>query len=101
MVHKYNIGDLIIYAGLIGRVDYLTETTNEKPMVGLTSIEDLELTTTALESECQSYNPDEEFDQSKTLSEIRYQNALITHSIDRITDKFIGDCSLHIGDNYD
>lgn len=89
---KFKQGDLVIYAGLIGRVDYVTFTASGNlPMLGLTSIEDEEMTCTAMESECEAYSDEMEIDQSEALFEAKLSSKRIQNMVGGLTDKYFRD----------
>lgn len=92
MKHKFKIGDKVIYDGLVATVEGLTETAiGALPMLELVSTEDSEMTCTAMEDECESYNEDELIDQEERLRIARRESYLIARKVDGITDKYYRD----------
>jgi len=90
MGRKFKVNDLVIYEGLIGKVESLSEVYDGTPTVDLVSIEDEELTCTAVESKCELYNG-EDFDQTEGLSNAREASNRITNMVGNITDKYFRD----------
>jgi hypothetical protein len=88
---KLKIGDLVIYQGLVGRVDRLSETVYGVPTLGLVSIEDKELTCTAREVECEFCDNPDEVDQDGAIYLARLESEAIARRVDRVTDKYVGD----------
>lgn len=92
-MRKFKEGDLIIYQGLVGRVDRVTETVYGVPTLELISIKDEELTCTAREVECEPCDDPESIEQGDALYLAHLESAAIARRVDSVTDKYIGDCS--------
>lgn len=93
IMHKFKIGDKVVYDGLVATVEsQSTYAISNKPCYGLVADEDSEMTCTAGENECEPYSG-EEIDQSERLSQARFESAVIAHRVDSITDKYYGDGS--------
>lgn len=91
MSFKYNIGDKVIYDGLVAIIEsQSTYAISGKNCYGLVSEENNELSCTGAEDKCEPYD-DEEFDQSERLSDAQFESHLIRMKVDSITDKYIGD----------
>lgn len=90
-MHKYEIGDKVVYDGLIATVEgKSTYAISNKPCYSLVAVEDEEMTCTAGEDECEPYNG-EPFDQSERLDQARFESSMIAHRVDRLTDKYFRD----------
>ncbi len=93
MNNKYNIGDRVVYAGVIGIVLSFSDYGDGRIGYGLEAELDSEITCTAMEHEIEFYTGEEELDQENILSQARLNGQLMMIQIDGITDKYIGDCS--------
>jgi hypothetical protein len=91
MKYKFEIGQQVVHDGLVATIEnrWANESGNH---YGLIAIEDSEMSCTASEPEIEAYDG-EEIDQSDRLDQARFESGLIAHRVDRITDKYIGDCS--------
>lgn len=90
-MHKYKIGDKVIYDGLIATVEsQSTYAISNEPCYGIVSDEDSELTCTVGEDECELYKG-EEIDQSERLRKARFESAAIDYLVNSITDKYYRD----------
>lgn len=90
---KFKVGDLVLYQGLVGRVDQLSETVYGVPTLALISIKDEELTCTAREVECEPCDDPDNIDQNGAIYMAHLESEAIMRRVDRVTDKYIGDCS--------
>ena len=88
MTHKFNIGQKVVYDGLLAEVESQSNYTDGRNCYGLVCLEDSELTCTADEDKCDIYDEAEELDQSKALSEAHDSSRRIAGMVDRITDKY-------------
>ena len=89
---KFNIGDRVVYDGLIAKiydVDKIAGT--DRDLYALESEENSEMTCSATEEGIELYSG-QELDQEQRLADARFDSAVIARKIDRITDKYIGDC---------
>ena len=86
---KYKKGDRVLYQGLIGIVQELTETTYGVPTVALMSEENNDLTCTAREIECEEIP--EDLDQTEGLRSAYYGTKRIENMVDGLTDKHFRD----------
>lgn len=94
MEHKFKINDRVFYEGLVGIITEVIPIKNYfdfKPRYWLKSEKDEELITIAEEIDCRLLMEDEDIDQSTALSHIKSDNQFILSSINKITDKYIGD----------
>ena len=90
-VYKFEVGDKVIYDGLVATIeDRSTYAVSNKPCYGLVADEDNEMTCTAGEDECEPYDG-KEFDQSDRINQAKFESAVISHRVDRITDKYYRD----------
>ena len=91
MSHKFKVGDLVIYQGLVGVVDSLsTRYVTGEPCYNLVSKNNPELSCTANESECEDYREDFE-DDSRTLDYAKANGERITNMVEGLTDKYFRD----------
>lgn len=91
MSHEFKIGDKVIYKGLIGRVEELTESAAGRlPMLSLISESDPELSCSAMESECELYDG-QEVDEGRSLLEAQLSSARIKNIAENLTDKYFRD----------
>lgn len=89
--HKFNIGDKVVYDGLIATVEsQSTYAISGDPCYGLVSDENLELSCTGDEKLCERYDG-ETFDQSGRLETASLESDLIAMKVDNITDKYFRD----------
>lgn len=91
--YKFNIGDKVIYQGLIATIETRdTYAISGLPCYSIVSDLDKELTCTAPETECEAYDG-QDVDQLPALAEAAYSSQRIAAIADSVTDKHIGDCS--------
>jgi hypothetical protein len=91
MQRKYQIGDKVVYDGLVGIVESISESASSNlPMVSLVSEVDSEISCTAMESECQPYDG-RVIDQQEALNEAYNAGFHIRNMGGRLTDKYFRD----------
>ena len=89
---KFEIGQKVIYEGLIGIIESRAIYPSGIAHYGLVAELDSEMTCTAAEGECELLD-NQEIDQSEAMSEAKASSNRIMGMVDSITDKYIGDCS--------
>ncbi len=90
-VYKYEIGDTVVYEGIIGCIERRsTYAISGKPCYGLVSVADPELSCTAAEADCSPYNG-EDVDEKPALNAAHASGIAIQSTVDRLTDKYYRD----------
>ncbi len=90
-MHKYEIGDKVVYDGLVAEIESKdTYAGSGKPCYGLVAVEDEEMTCTAGEDKCEPYDG-EPIDQSERLDQARFESSVIAQRVDMVTDKYSRD----------
>ena len=88
--HKFEIGQKVIYKGLIGIIESKSNYVNGKPCYGLVAEENEELSCTADEEECELYT-DQEINQSEALFAADMSSIAIMGTVGKLTDKYFRD----------
>lgn len=91
MKHKFNIGDKVVYQGIIGVIENQSEYMDGRPSYGLVACEDSEMSCTADESICEPYNDGDEVDQDQALRDARFNSFKVMSLVDSVTDKYFRD----------
>lgn len=89
-IHKFEIGQKVVYEGIIGIIETKGSYVDGRPSYGLVAEEDKELSCTADESKCELY-VDQEIDQEPALNEAKFNPSVIMHSVGNLTDKHFRD----------
>lgn len=90
MKAKFKVGQRVVYEGLVGIVESIIKYTDNSIGYSLYAEEDNEMTCTAHEDKCEVYTS-QELDQLEALQDIKNNEAIVLHSVDSITDKYIRD----------
>lgn len=88
--HKFEIGQKVIYEGLIGIVESQSTYVDGRPSYGLIAEEDSEMSCTADEDKCELYT-DQDIDQTDAISEARFNSSSIQRLVGNIADKYFRD----------
>ena len=88
--YKYEIGQKVIYEGLIAIIESKSTYVNGNPCYGLVAEENEELSCTADEAKCELYI-DQEIDQGKALFAADMSSIAIRGTVGKITDKYFRD----------
>lgn len=88
--HKFQVGQKVIYEGLIGIIESKSNYVNGKPCYRLVAEENEELSCTADEEKCQLY-VDQEIDQSEALFAAEMSSIAIRGMVGNLTDKHFRD----------
>ena len=92
--YKFEVGQKVIYRGLVGVIEDRCTYTNGSFGYSLVAELDSEMTCTAKEEECEMY-VDQEIDQEENMMRAQMESRRIMGMVDGITDKYIGDCSFN------
>lgn len=79
-IPKYKIGDRVVYDGLIGVVESISEYPGDRVGYNLVAEENKELSTSAMEDEVELY-VDQELDQDKRLLEAELDSKRIQNMV--------------------
>ena len=90
--HKFEIGQKVIYDGLIGIIESRSTYVDDTFCYGLIAQEDNEMSCTAPERECELYI-DQEIDQREALLQAKASSIAIQGTVGNITDKYFRDGS--------
>lgn len=89
---RFSIGDRVVYDGLIAKVYNIDKVAGtDDDLYSLEAEEDCEMTCCVTEEGIELYSG-QELDQDRRLADARFNSAIIAHSVDRLTDKYIGCC---------
>lgn len=88
--HKFEVGQKVIYEGLIAIIESKSNYVNGKPCYGLVAEENEELSCTADEEKCELYI-DQEIDQREALFAADMSSIAIRVTVGNITDKHFRD----------
>ena len=88
--HKFEVGQKVIYEGLIAIIESKSNYVNGKPCYDLVAEENEELSCTADEEKCELYI-DQEIDQSEALFVADMSSIAIRRAVGNITDKHFRD----------
>ena len=88
--HKFEVGQKVIYEGLIGIIESRSTYVNGKPCYGLIAEENEELSCTADEERCELYIG-QEIDQGEALFTADMSSMAIRGTVGKITDKYFRD----------
>lgn len=89
--YKFQIGDTVIYDGLLANVDRISKTVYHDITLDLTALENEDLTCTAMADKCEQYTEGEEIDQSEALFEAEMASKRIQNIAGGLTDKYFRD----------
>lgn len=90
ITYKFEIGQRVIYEGLIGIIESRSTYCNGTNCYGLISEEDTELSCTADEEKCTLYT-DQEINQKESLLSAHANAIAIMGAVGKITDKYFRD----------
>jgi hypothetical protein len=88
--HKFEIGQKVIYEGLIGIIETKSTYVDGRPSYGLVAEQNSEISCTADEQKCELYTG-QEIDQREALLTDDYNSARILGTVGKITDKYFRD----------
>lgn len=88
---KYNVGDKVIYLDMGAEIDSVSHVANHPELIlySLTSLDDSDLTCSALENEGEEYF--DEHDNTEALQKAHSESEIIRSTIDSLTDKYYSD----------
>jgi hypothetical protein len=88
--HKFEVGQRVIYEGLIAIIEKRWNTTDGKPFYSLVAEENKELSCSAQEEKCELYI-DQEIDQSEALFAADMAGLAIMGTVGKLADKYFRD----------
>ena len=88
--YKFEVGQKVIYEGLIATIESKSNYVNGKPCYGLVAEENEELSCTADEEKCELYT-NQEINQSEALFAADMSSSAIRGTFGNLTDKHFRD----------
>ena len=90
IVHKFDVGDRVLYKGLVATVEGKSNFMDNHPCYALVAEIDPELTCTAAERDCEAYT-DQDIGQLAAVHDANLASLSIQNRVGNITDKYFRD----------